>query len=342
MAKQQFAAFWNGATLSDSRPPQPRDYLYASELGSGLYDTIKSMRGETPTTPANDRSRRKFFAGHVWEYIVKNVLLMCGLYQKEEITVNSVPFDGLLGVHGRLDFLVGGKVDKETAMRNVEQNGLPDFLKAVAERIIAESDGYEYEKMILEVKSCSMFVLDYVEKRNAPISSHAMQAYHYKRTTGLPADIIYVSKDTALIKQFSLKGVDLENQYRNILEKATYYYNSGKMPPLEPILGFDESVAQFKKNLQVEYSKWLTDYGYTNPDEYRRAVEPTVKRWNSVLSRYAKAEAGGLTPTGKVMVISPKNKEVRQEIINAGYDFDGLLRLKMELLSVDGEEIEED
>jgi hypothetical protein len=102
---------------------------------------------------------------------------------------------------------------------------------------------------------------------------------------------------------------------------------------------FDPSVAKFSKHLGVEYSPYLSMlYGFANPDEYRRAVEPVVKRWNNALTRYAAAEMGATTPTGKPIVISQKNKDVRQEIMLAGYNFSELLRVKVEMQEVEVED----
>ena len=186
-----------------------------------------------------------------------------------------------------------------------------------------------------------MYVLDYVESRKAPLHGHAFQAYHYQRTTGIPAEIAYVSKDTALIAQFKVSEDIMEDAYRRDIELISHYIQNGIQPPPEPLMGFDFTVAKFSKNVGVEWSQWLTDYGYQNPDEYRRAVEPIVKRWNNALSRYAKAERGETTPTGKPLTITPKNKEVRQEIIEAGYDFEQLLELKVQFAGMDDEEGED-
>jgi hypothetical protein len=133
----------------------------------------------------------------------------------------------------------------------------------------------------------------------------------------------------------------IEEAYMKDIAQKTYYYTRREQPPLDPLMGFDESIGNFSKNLKVEYSNYLTMlYGYGSPDDYRRSIEPITKRWNNVLGRYAKVEGGALTPTGKEMKISAENKEVRTEIIKSGYNFDELVQIKIQR-SKEGIEIQE-
>jgi hypothetical protein len=329
---------WNEAAKSEDRPLKPREYLYASNIFDSHINTYLSMIGVEPSNPANDRSRRKFFAGHVWEYIVKQVLLVSGLYHQEEIKIDATPFRNLLSVHGRCDFLAGGLVDKDEAWAKIKEHNLPDILHGIAHRAIDKWHGLDLEKKILEIKSVALYTYDYVEKRRRPIDGHAGQAYHYQRNNkeGLKADIVYVSKDTALLSQFPLPMEHMEEAYMKDIAIKTYFYEQrnkkGFTPPLDKLLDFDQSVGNFSKNLKVEYSNYLTMlYGYASPDEYRRSIQPQVLRWNNALTRYAKNEKGDLTPTGKAFNMA-KAKEVRQEIINSGYDFNELLQIKMQFL----------
>jgi len=235
----------------------------------------------------------------------------------------------------------------DEAWAKIKEHGLPDILHGIAQRAIDKWHGLNLERKILEIKSVSMYAYDYVEKRRRPIDGHAGQAYHYQRNNkeGLKADIVYVSKDTTLLSQFALPMEHMEEAYMKDIAIKTYFYEQRNKkdfsPPLDKHLDFDPSIGKFSKNLKVEYSPYLTMlYGFKNPDDYRRNVQPTVLRWNNVLTRYAKVEAGGLTNTGKEMKITPQNKEVRQEIINSGYDFNELLQVKMALLDNEEEETE--
>jgi hypothetical protein len=330
---------WNAAAIKENKPLKPRDYIFGSEIFGSKIDRWLKMRAVEYTNPPNDRSLRKFFAGNCWEYIVKQVLLICGLYHAEEIKVDATPYKDMLSVHGRLDFLCGGYVDKEEALAKLKDHHLPEILHGLAEKVIDAFAGHSLEKKILEIKSVSMFTFEYLEKRKKPLDYHVGQAYHYQRNTDYNAEIAYISKDTMLMHQFGLDAEIAEAAYKQDIVQMSYYYMKGIQPPLEPLSGFDASVGRFSKNLKVEYSPYLSMlYGYKNPDEYRRAVEPQVKRWNNVLSRYAKIERGDLTPTGKPMKLSPQNIEVRQEIIKSGYDFNELLQIKMDFLDNESED----
>jgi len=334
---------WNQAATKEDRPLQPRQYIYASEVFGAKIDRWLKLKAIQPSNPPNDRSMRKFFAGNIWEYVVKQILLVCGLYHAEEIKVDATPYSGMLPVHGRLDFIAGGYVDKAEAMAKLKEHHLPEILHGLAEKVIDSLAGQNLEKKILEIKSVSMFVHDYLEKRRKPLDYHVGQAYHYQRNNefGYKADIAYISKDTALLHQFGLDPVEIEPAYMKDIVQMTYFYTKDIKPPLEPLMGFDESVGNFSKNLKVEYSNYLTMlYGYKSPDDYRRSIMPTVKRWNNALTRFAKIEVGALTPTGKEMKKSPQNEEVRKEIINSGYDFQELLQVKMGLLDNEEEETE--
>lgn len=340
MNKWRFVEAWNAAAKKDNRPLEPRDYAYASELLMPKVDRFLKMRAVPYTNPPNDRSLRKFFAGKGWEYIVKMVLLTCGIYQKEEIKVNSQPYSDYIPVHGRLDFIVGGLVSEKEALARAEE--LPDFLKDLAASVIRSFAGIGLKMRVMEVKSVSKYALEYVEKRREPMNTHHAQAHYYQHATGLPASVAYISKDNALMAEYFVNAEKSEPLMREDLEQMTYYFTRGIQPENEPLMGFDYGVAKFTKNLGVEYSPYLSMlYGYQNPDEYRRSVEPMVKRWNNALQRYAQAELGKTTPTGKPIVPTPANKEVRQEIITAGYNFSEILDVKIAAVEAGDEDEEE-
>jgi hypothetical protein len=213
-------------------------------------------------------------------------------------------------------------------------------LQPVAEKFIEEMAGQHIPERIIEVKSVSLYAFDYIKKRRRPLDTHAAQAYHYEKGLGKPASVCYISKDTSMMAEYFVKPELAEPEYREDLLQITHYFNKREVPPIEPLLFFDPSIAKFTKNLGVEYSGYLTMlYGYKNPDEYRRSIEPSVKRWNNALTRWAMAEKGSETPTGRKIALTPANKEAINEIKNSGYDVNDLLRQKLEM--IDTEEIDE-
>jgi hypothetical protein len=136
------------------------------------------------------------------------------------------------------------------------------------------------------------------------------------------------------MRQFSV-GTQPEDAYYQDIAEMTDYFIVGITPPMEPLAKFDEITAKFVKNLMVEYSPYLSHYkdgngkAIENPEHFRQSVS-YLTSWNRALDRFAMAETGKTTPTGKPIQITPKNKDVRAEIEKAGYDFNELLTAKIQ------------
>lgn len=331
---------WNEIAVKPQQSPQRRNYCYASEIGGALIDRYLKMIGTEYTNPPNDRSLRKFWTGHFFEEAVKSVLVVAGIYKAAEYKVDASPYSDTLDVHGRLDFIAGGYIDPNDIAYQAAKKFLPDFLQPIADRFIEEMGGQTIPEKILEIKSVSLFTYDYIEKKKKPIDGHAAQAYHYKKNVKLPASVCYISKDTSMMLEYGIKD-EMEEIYRNDLVKITHYFTKREMPPPEPLLFFDPAVAKFSKNFGVEYSNYLTMlYGFKSPDEYRRSIEPSIKRWNNAITRWAAAESGKTTPTGRPIALTPANKDAIKEVAAAGYDVHDILRQKIEML--DTENIDEE
>lgn len=332
------AQLWNETAMKENRPLQQRDYIYASELGYPLVDRFLKMKAVPYTNPPNSRSLRKFAAGNVWEYVVKQILVACGVYRHEEIKADATPYEGMLDVHGRLDFMAGGIINADEAMVKVNDLQFPDFLVKTAQKIIEALAGGHLQEKILEVKAISTFAMDMVEHRKAPIPNHTLQGFHYQRAKKIPAEVCYICKDDCRMAQFGINTKETEPLYRADIEEMTGYYNADQRPPLAPLATFDWSLAKFSKNLGVEYSPYLTlVYGFETPDDYRNSVT-FVEKWNRSLTRFAQSAIGATTPTGKPIKITDKNMEVKEEIQEAGYDFEKILKAKVAAGATDDEE----
>lgn len=334
------AQLWNECAFKEQRPLVKRDYIYASEIGYPFIDRYYKMKAVPYTNPPNNRSLRKFLAGNIWEYVVKQILVSCGVYKHEEVKVDAIPYDNCLSVHGRLDFKAGGYVDADLAMANVTSLQLPDFLFSIAERIINSLAGGTLKEKILELKAVSTFAMDMVERRKSAVPNHVLQAYHYQKNGKIQAEICYICKDDSRMAQFSLDHKVTEKLYKADIEEMSYFFNNNITPPPAPLANFDYSLGRFSKNLGVEYSPYLTKvYGFETPEDYRNSVS-FVEKWNRCLARYVLVSQGKLTPTGKPITITPKNIEVRNAIEKAGYNFQLLLDCRIELGASEEEEIE--
>ena len=333
------ANIWNEFAMKENRPLVVRDYIYASEVGGSFYDRYNKMKAVPFTNPPNDRSLRKFLSGNIWETVVKQVLIGSGILKNEEKKIDATPYENLLSVHGRCDFIAGGNIDYQEQIIKLIDLNLPDYLYKIGEQILCSYVGKTLTEKIIELKSVSTFAFDKVDRQGEPMSSHQMQGYHYQKNGKIPASVLYVCKDDCRMRQYNINAEKCEPIYKADIEKMTYYYENGITPPLEPLVIFDELLLKFSKNIiAVEYSPYLSHYGFNTPDEYRNAVSYT-ESWNRVLDRYVLAETGAKTKTGKPITITPKNKETREQIESKGYNFFDILDRKIN--SGDTIEIEE-
>ena len=337
--KWNLTSIWNDVSYKEQRDQRERDYVYASEIGRPMYDRFLKMKAVPYTNPPTERSLRKFMAGNIWEHVVKQVFLAVGVFKKEEIKINNQPFDDLLGVHGRCDFICGGEINGDEARYMLSLITLPDVLFNIAIKMIDTLDGQFLEKKIYELKSVSTFAMDRLEKINQAIPNHTLQAYHYERgDKTMPAVVGYVCKDDCRMAEYPINSAVAEPLYHEDLKEITYYYRKNETPPKEPLLSWDPLQAKFVKNLGVEYSPYLSHYGFNTPDEYRAATK-FITSWNNGLKRYAQCETGMRTPKGAAMKLTDRNIEIKKEIEQQGFDFVEILRTKIDF-GVDQEEAE--
>lgn len=310
---------WNQSVFSRQRPLVARDYLYASEIGSSNIEVYLKMRAVEPSNPPNLRSLRKFEMGNLIEWIVKYVLERAGIIVQTQNRIH-VDYPNMLSVHGKLDFLAGGRIDVQKAREAVESLdnvlGFPEGIAAssmcIVEKLYEKFGDIVLKMIVLEIKSCSAAVADMMERTNKPLRHHIMQCFHYLK--GMDMDeghIVYVCKDDARMFEFPVwNDSQTERTYVSDLMAKTKYHNEGVMPPKEPLIILENG--KFKKNFYVEYSSYLTMvYGFESPREYSESVSPQVLRWNRVIARYATDQK-----------ITAKNEEVRAEIMKEGWSFD--------------------
>jgi len=291
---------WNNALEKKERPIEARDRVYASELGGSMIDRYLKMRATPYTNPPNSRSMRKFMAGDIWEWIIKIVLVKCGITYRQQEKV-LIEYEGLLPISGKVDFIAGGKPDYEKALAELEGQDIPDFIKNQA---IAVIDYFKtkfpngFEEKVIEMKSLGSFVFEALLATDNPKTHHMLQAFCYHKFTGLPTDIIYICRDDVRLLQYNINAVAdyLEGEVKKDLETITYYHKNNIEPEKEKLIIWDENKKKFSLNWKVEYSVYLTKlYTYTNedgiekpietPEEYRDYFNPKVIAWNRVVKR---------------------------------------------------------
>lgn len=291
-----FAGVWNQSFNDEERPTEPRSHLWASELGKAPVDVFLSLKGVQPTNPPNERSKRKFEAGDVWEWIVELVLRRAGILVDKQVYVKKA-IPGMLEVTGRLDHLAGGKPDWEKAQKELKELYLPPFIQVRAENIVkdlAAKFPKGLKNIILEVKSTSSFMFEVYEKKNRGSENHEMQIWHYLNGKDIDeGQIPYICRDDARIHTIPvwLDDKRIEKMYTDRVANITAHWKADEQPELEKPIVFDEMLLKFSKNWRIEYSQYLTMlYGYKTPGEYSDQFAPMASRFNRVIKRIANGD----------------------------------------------------
>lgn len=295
------AQIWNSVIEKKDRPIQPRERLFASELGGSMIDRWHKLKGTPYTNPPNSRSMRKFMAGDIWEWIIKTVLIRSGIPFTTQDKV-LLEYPDLLPISGKLDFIIGGAINPKEALERLEMEDIPDFIKRPARAIIEAlettyPDG-NIPKKVIEIKSVGSFIFESLLSQDNPRTYHMLQGAVYKLGTGLPTDIVYVCRDDCRLLQYSIDKIvpDLEKEIKKDLELITKYHKDDIEPPKESLIIFEAN--KFKTNWKIQYSPYLTMlYTYNKngddkeekpietPDEYFEAFSPLVSSWNRVVKR---------------------------------------------------------
>jgi len=290
-----FAQVWNKSLeQTDKRKYEPREHIWASELGKSYVDRWYKMKGTEPTNPANPRTLRKFEAGNVFEWIVEMVLARSGLLIDKQEWV-EFQYPGLPRVTGKLDHMAGGAPDWEEVERGFADGNLPDFMKNVARSTI-EYFKKEYPEglkpIVLEVKSVgSMLFGRYKDGIANP--THELQLFHYLKAKNMPeGHIVYISKDDLMLVEIGVfNSSKMEDRYREDIKTMGKLLASDTPPKPEDEIIWDEDSKKFRLNWMVSYSPYLTlVYGYKNQAEFEDKYKGKTARWNRVVGRILKGD----------------------------------------------------
>lgn len=310
------AQIWNKALETpESRELVPRQHVWASELGKPHIDVMLAMQAEEPTNPPNPRSLRKFEAGNLWEWIFKIVLIRAGILVSSQERI-EVELPGMLKVTGKVDYVAGGNPNYELAKSELGSLDLPPRTTQALSQLM-DYFSREYpnglKKQTIEIKSVSSHVMNVLEQTQKPISSHALQAYHYTFHNEIDSTLlVYISRDDCRMIEFVIphdNSVYSEPYYTKLAE-LTKVFNSGELPaPAEPIV-FDEELGKFALNRQIAWSQYLTKvYGYEDQAEFENKFKSVPAAWNRVLTRIKNRQT-----------ITAKNQQYIDEMAEQGFD----------------------
>lgn len=326
-ASWSFTGIWN-KSLEEPEPRtyEPRERIWASELGKPLVDVYLKLKGVEPSNHPNPRSLRKFEAGNIWEWIISLILKRAGILQSTQDRV-VYQYDNMLEVSGKMDFVAGGTVATEGLAPGASYyvsndallSGLPGSFHRGASLIMEHLAKHpSLTVKPLELKSLSSFMFEGLERSGRALAQHRLQLFHYLKATGFPmGTIVYICRDDCRMMEFNVRLDDqaVELEYKTYIEAISEYYYKDEMPPLEEPIVFNEDLGRFSKNNGVAWSPYLTKlYGIADQAEFDEKYQKTPERWNRVLGR---------AKTNKAM--TKKNLEVIEEIRAAGFDIDAIL-----------------
>jgi hypothetical protein len=317
------STIWNNAIERTDRPIEPRARLYASELGGSMIDRWHKLKGTPYTNPPNSRSMRKFMAGDIWEWIIKTVLIKAGIPFTTQDKV-LLEYPDLLPISGRLDFIAGGSINYEEALKRLEAEDIPDFIKNPT-RAIIESFSTMYpnglSEKILEIKSVGSYIFENILANDNPLKHHLFQASVYQIAKKIPTDIIYVCRDDCRLAQYNIDKIApvMESEIKKDLEEITKYWKDDIEPPKEKLILFENG--KFKTNWKIQYSPYLTMLYEINgkkietPDEYFEEISPLVSSWNRVVTRLKEKKE-----------MTSSNLEKLDEMTKYGFDLLDLIK----------------
>lgn len=316
---------WNESLgKKEERKAEPRERLYASELGRSDIDLFLKLKGEQPTNEPDDRAYRKFNAGDLYEWFVSLILLKCGIYINKQQAV-KFQLEGSLEVSGRLDFIAGGVPRYDEGLEEINKLisllDMPPIFSFLSERIIAYfKANYPngLKEKVLEIKSVAVHGFNKIESTGKAIAGHDLQAFHYAHGLQMEAAICYISRDDLRMYEVPILPNDqnLLERYKEKVERVSKAYFENIEPKPERMILFDKDELRFATNFNVQYSPFLTKlYGFKHPEEYKAIVGKPLVKWNSMINRVA---------LGKKM--TPLNLVSIEDIKKAGFDADKIMQ----------------
>ena len=310
------ADIWSaGFAAQDKRPIEPRERIWASELGKAPIEVYLKMKGIAPSNEPNDRAKMKMEAGTVVEGVVKSVLKRAGILRGTQIEA-KYQYENYPVVSGKPDFLAGGKIDLQAAYKYMAilSDISPSLERAALKTIEYLSEKYPdgLPEQLFEIKSIATFGMDAMEITKKPLKLHRLQLMHYIMSLGYEyGTLTYICRDDYRMMEFCVeKTPEAIEEYHQAIAEIGKYIVKDEEPPKAPLITFDMELGKFSKNLNVEWSNYLTMlYDFKEPREYSEIYGRKATSWNGVLKRIH---------DGKDM--TAKNLAYIEEMKEMGYD----------------------
>ncbi|MCD6429380.1 hypothetical protein J7L09_01660 [bacterium] len=265
---------WNKElTLGREEPLEPRDYIWASEIGKNYWERYMRMNAVPYTNPYTERILRKFEAGKFFERLIGYILTISGILKYDNKPFEIPETEKHLRILGKVDFIAGGKPNWDKIRQELETNLLfqifPTFEEMVKRLVEYLSERYPagLKTLIYEIKSInSQLFWSKKEYLQQAYLHHQLQLYTYLRHFNIPEGrLLYISKDDLTLEEFPvyLDSQKLKELWEKDVETMTYYIRQKKEPPKPERIVFDPSKKlRFKWN-NKEYEiqgKWVDNW----------------------------------------------------------------------------------
>ena len=240
-----------GATLK----PEPRQEIWASDLGKPLFDTYHKMRGTPYTNPTDGRGMITFLLGKAIEQGVYNMLKDVGLAFESQDKIR-IELEGCLPVTGRPDLVIQ-VTDWSQVVVNIDRLNKRDYrLDGLKEIVYRYAEQYPegLQKMPFEIKSINSMALRYNKAKGMAQAYpyHHLQLYTYMKAMGISeGHLLYIAKDTGFMEEVVVNATpELDARWVNEVKRISRAVSEVTEPSPEPLM------IDNKKNWQVEYSPY--------------------------------------------------------------------------------------
>lgn len=294
---------WNTKLRVDRTEPKERDYISPSDIGKPYLDRYYKMTGEKITNPFDERILRIFDAGNIFEWVVEKVFSEAGILEEAQKWVIIEANDKHFKVMGKLDHLVGGLPDWETARKRIKAEKFPEWLENRALKLTEELEK-KYPKglkrIIAEIKSVNSMAFWAHKNRDDKgrfkgYPHHKLQLYSYLKGENIDeGHLFYISKDDLTLEETPvfLDDPELQKVWLNDVTQISEYVRTKTVPAKEDDIVFNDEKGKWEPNWKVGRSSYLTKItGAKDQESWEAGIHQEILDRNKALRKKAKEEA---------------------------------------------------
>ena len=249
--EREYSDHWNIRDLlgdlmgaSARTQPQPRDTIWASDLGKPYVDRWLEMKGVPYTNPATGKDLMRFFLGKQIEAGIESMLTRCGLPFRSQEKL-SVEQEDCLPVVGQADLILEiddwGDLFKAVDAHRAQCEDRPG--EHARWQALAKLLGLWNERSpqgllptVFEVKSLNSAAFRYHRGSDGLSNAyphHRLQLYTYMRSLGLrEGHLLYMARDTGWMEEVVIRPSEaLDAAWLKDVETMTHFYESDQRPP---------------------------------------------------------------------------------------------------------------